>query len=636
MTEPTPAEPNGPSAMRLPTLILAAMVALVAVVSGNLSGVGIGDMTLLYDSIALPRLAIAVPLVLAAWTAWLLLADKDERLRADPVWALLGVLAVWAMLSTAMSPHRILALLGQSERLEGAVTVVLYAALYGIALQTLRSERDIRVVAACLGGAAAGLSVYGLAQYAGFDPFNYSFESYGFDVHRAFATFGNPNFFAGLLVLALPVLAALALSARRRVARAVWAAAAVLALCALFVTFTRGAWLAAGVEVLLVAGMWARARRGPVSRGTLAGIAAAASLLALLVVLSLSAPPEINVASRIAEAFQGTGSASERTLLVGIAGAAAVARPLLGYGPDAFLPALRLHRTDAYARAFQPDGILNNAHSWPLQYAATLGFVGAALLVAAIAVALWRSRRSLTAPGTARGTSAGEVMLAGVWIGCTGFAVHMLLSVSVLGATVPFWVLLGALGASGASKRVARPVTHPIARRVAGVVTALACIVAVGASFAFITADASYLQARLAFGAGDYRTSLELAYRARAYNPVSLKYARGTAEASGELVAEAIRQGADFSAVRELYAIALGDYERVLRLDPNDYPGRAWLASLQARAGLYLSDDELLSDAAANASVAATLDRHHVEVTALMRSPDKQSADAAASVRRLP
>ena len=50
-------------ALRLPTLILAAMVLLVAVATGNLSGIGIGDITLLYDAIALPRLALTVPLV---------------------------------------------------------------------------------------------------------------------------------------------------------------------------------------------------------------------------------------------------------------------------------------------------------------------------------------------------------------------------------------------------------------------------------------------------------------------------------------------------------------------------------------------------------------------------------------------
>ena len=158
----------------------------------------------------------------------------------------------------------------------------------------------------------------------------------------------------------------------------------------------------------------------------------------------------------------------------------------------------------------------------------------------------------------------------------------------------------------------------------------------VGASFALISADASYLQARRAFSAGDYRTSLEISRRAREYNPVSLKYARGSAEASGELVLESIRQRAETSAVRGLYDNALAEYRRVLRLDPNDYPAREWLAALQARTGRYLSDEKMLADSAATARIAATLDRQGAEVAPLMNSVDDQAIDAAAGVRRLP
>lgn len=628
MSDDTEQTRMSPPPGRVPAFLLAAMMVLVTMVSGNLSGIGLGDGTMLYDAIALPRLVIAVVLVLAAWAVWLLAASRDEPLRFDTAWVILGVLVGWALLSLAFSPHRALALLGQSERLEGLVAILLYAALYGIALQALSRVEDLRVVASCLGGSAVVLSVMGLAQYAGIDPTDYSFEQYGFDIHRAFATFGNPNFFAGLLVLALPVIVALALNAAGRVERVIWSAGALIAVMALFATFTRGAWLAVGIELLLGAILWARAPKGPMSRRIQGGLAAVFVALLVLVVISLNAPAEINVVSRVTEAFQQTGSASERTLLVGIAGAAAAKRPLLGYGPDTFLPVFRLHRTDAYVEAFHADGIVNNAHSWPLQFAATLGFVGAALLVAAILVALWRGRKAFSKPGT----TPGGMVLAAVWVGCLGFAVHMALSVSVLGATVPFWVLLGALGTHTAKTRDIPRTT----RTVAGAVVALLCVASLAVSFAFVSADASYLAARRAFSAGDTVGSLALSKRARSLNPVSVKYARGTAEASGELVVEAIGRGADPAAVRDLYAAALADYELVLRLDPNDYPTRAWLAALQARVGIALSEEPLISAAVATARIAATLDRDHIEVTPLLSSVTELSIDAAAGVRRLP
>ena len=115
---------------------------------------------------------------------------------------------------------------------------------------------------------------------------------------------------------------------------------------------------------------------------------------------------------RLRDLGQRGGSAHERLLTAAIAGEAALARPLFGYGPDAFLPAFRAHRSDAYAETFGPVHTLNNAHSWPLQYAATLGLPGAALLVAAIVAALWRSRRlPIYAESELTGHSAGSQRL---------------------------------------------------------------------------------------------------------------------------------------------------------------------------------------------------------------------------------
>lgn len=105
---------------RAPLWITAAMLALVAVATSNLTGLGIGAMALTYDTIALPRLVIAVVLTLAAWALWFVHAAREaEPLRVDIVWALLGGLAAWAVLSTVLSPHRALAVLGQSERRPG-------------------------------------------------------------------------------------------------------------------------------------------------------------------------------------------------------------------------------------------------------------------------------------------------------------------------------------------------------------------------------------------------------------------------------------------------------------------------------------------------------------------------------------
>jgi len=90
--------------------------------------------------------------------------------------------------------------------------------------------------------------VYGLMQYAGVDPIPWR----GFG-SRPGSTLGNPNFFAGYLVVCLPVCAGMALSAARWQARLLWLAISGLCMANIIVSRTRGAWIACGVSMLLMA-----------------------------------------------------------------------------------------------------------------------------------------------------------------------------------------------------------------------------------------------------------------------------------------------------------------------------------------------------------------------------------------------
>ncbi len=613
-----------------PAWILAAMLALVPLATGNLTGLGIGAGPLLYDNIALPRLVIALVLTFAGWAAWSAYAARDgEELKGDTVLALLGALVIWAALSAALSPHRALAVLGQSERLEGVVTVVLYVLLYGLALQAVRRVTDVRRIASALAGAAVLLSAYALVQFAGIEPFDYTLEGYDFVGRRGFATFGNPNFLAGLLVLAFPLAGALSLTAKRRASQVVWAMGTVMIMSATFITLTRGAWIAAALQVALGLFVWRRGRvdlHRPGARVLLvAGVLAAVLLLSV----SLTAEGDANVVRRVSDAFKQAGSAHERAVLLSIAGEAAKERPVAGYGPDAFLPAFRMHRSDEYVSSFSAFGTLNHAHSWPLQYAATLGFPGMLLLASAIALALWRARGLLSMSADGRG----GILMAGVWVACLGFAVNMLMGVVVLGATVPFWVMLGTLGAVGV-RRIQVPA---MVLRVGTAAATLGFLLAIAASGTLLTADASYLASRNAFHGLAPGDPVALAERARTLNPTSVKYARGAAEARSALVSDAIFAEQPAETVRSLYGDALAEFEWLLRQSPNDYPGLARLAALHARTGVYLDDQALIEHAQATARRATLLDRQSEAVMPLATGDMSETAiSRAARVLPLP
>ncbi len=611
------------AARRLPALVMAAMVALVALATANLSGFGIGGGALLYDTIALPRLVPAVVLTLAAWAAWAWGAARTgASLRVDITWALLAALGALAIVSAAVTEHRALAVLGQSERLHGVVTMLLFALVYGAGLQVARRVSDVRAVVRLAGVAVVPLGLYGIAQFAGLDAANYFHEGYGFELNRAFATFGNPNFLAGFLILVLPPVAALALEEDRAWRRLAWGGVALLAGAAIFLTFTRGAWFVALGQAAVAGVLYLRRRRraekaltadsgGRRARTRLVAVIVVVVVALALIGASLATTGHTNVAERLASLFQADGSIPARVLLVGVAADVVTQRPLTGWGPDAFLSAFRQFRPDGFVDAFGEPATMNSAHSWPLQYVVTLGLPAALVLLAALGWALWRGRPQGAAPGEAEGRP--RLLMTGVWLGCLGAAVYLLFNVAFIGVTVPLMALLGLLGAPHA--RSVRPGTGALRAVAAG--AAVLALLAAASSVALVAADRAYLLSRQAYYAEIADDPVQLARSAVGLNPTSIKYARGHAQALGQLVERAIDGGDPAEKVRERYALAADAYARALALDEDDYAALAWFAALQVRAGSYLGDDDLKESGVWYAARAAELDRHAAFVEAL-------------------
>lgn len=618
-------------------ITLTALLVLVPLVTGNLSMLGVGPWPLLYDTIALPRLVLAVVLALVAF-AWLWV----DRLRAaaEPIrWngALLCVagLAVLAVISTTTSLDTRLSLLGQSERLEGLVTFALYALLFFLGLQYVRSVRDLRVLAIGLAAAATLSAAYGLVQFAGFDPASYIIENPGFDLHRAFATFGNPNFLAGLLVLALPVVGGLAASAHTRTREAAgWLAVAIVA-GALLLTFTRGAWFAAFVQ-LAAAGLFVWRGRIKLATSARRGLAATVVLVIAGALATIGRGGELDALARITRITGG--ALGERPLGWQAALDAALARPWLGYGPDTYVMAFRLHRPDAYVNAFGAEGTLGNAHNWPLQVAATLGVPAALLLVAAIVWALVASGRTVS-------TKSGPVF-AGVWLGCLGYAIFMLTNVAIHGASVPFWLLLGALAAPSAHR-----FKRPAVKFVSAALAALGVVVlaaSVAASGALLAADRNHLHARMAYRGDLAGEPLAYADAAVRLNPTSLKYARSRAEVLADRF-YTLPPTASAEERRAAFDAADAAFGGLMLRHPSDYAGRAWHAALLASAARTLGateaqaqaeagvDGELASRAMETALEASELDIQAAEISALADGAvDSAAVNRTLFVRGLP
>jgi hypothetical protein len=565
---------------------------------------------------------------LGTLTTWLLISvmvSRGFKLAWDPVWAVLGALAAWSAVSGAFAGTT-LVWLGQSERLEGVLTMVLYALLYGAGLQLGGSKRSARLLAVALAIGSLLLSMHGLLQVAQLDPTNYLVSGYSFYLGSAFASLGNPNFLAGLLVLSLPIAVALAITAEKRRVTYVWWASVAVVVFALYATYSQGAWLAVMVEVAVAIAwfQWNRQtdatdaeKRPKRSFIRVAWPAATVLLIGVAVIIGVTGIATQKGLRLWGSSLSETGSG--RILLAQTTVSAVAERPLLGYGPDNFLEAFRVNRPDRYVEVFGQNSLNANAHSWIGQFASTMGIPGALLLGIAL---MWGLLRGRPRRERAEGEPV-DLLATAMWVGAIGFVVQMMLNVAVLASTVPFWLFMGVIAAPHARRLEIRK----IAARVAIATFAILIAASAAGSGFLLAADSAFLESRRVYNGDATGNVVVLAERAVTMNPLSVKYSRALAQARASLVLNAIPQAnRPQEEVRELYEEARDAFEATSRLSSRDYAALSWLAGLQAATGTHLEDAELLAEAQATAARAEPLDATHASVIPLLAGDTSDSA----------
>jgi tetratricopeptide (TPR) repeat protein len=397
--------------------------------------------------------ALALLLALLAPTATLAAATEGDgfspaprpRLGLARGLALLGLLALWLLVSTAFAPRRELALnqlglwaaypacffaawrLGREARGRARIFFfIILAGLFQAAYGLVQSAGLEGAASQLVAALARALKV----QAWGFDRLNWAVSFGG----RAAGFLGNPNFLGGHLALLLPLALAAAMDWRGREARggrllslARWAAAALL-LGGLVVTQTRGAWIGAGVGVVLF--LYIARRRMP---GLLTRNRAPLMALGLLGLLAGGAFLTMHggTLSRLTGIFKGDEELKRRAVLVNCSLDMAARRPLVGSGPGNFrilFPLSQASGLDPKGMAARPYIQSEHSHNDLVQMAAEAGFPAALLLLALwawLAAALWRGLGG-AAPGDVERESQGReaLLAAGVFGGLAALSVH--------------------------------------------------------------------------------------------------------------------------------------------------------------------------------------------------------------------
>jgi O-antigen ligase len=476
-----------------------------------------------YDHYIVPKLLVARLLVVGLLFLFIARAfvARSLAVKRTPLdWPLLAFVAS-AVVSTLFAENQNVAVFGIYSRYDGLLTILTYAALFWLAVQTLEAPADARKLLWVL--LASGYLVAAIAIVQSVS------DSLRLGVFvPASGTLGQKNVLGAFLAMICPVAYGELAVARSWGAQLLAANALTVYGLALFLSFSRSAWVAVALAAVVV-GVGVRGPGLRIAIGMVAGIVLLAASITLLAQAGGLQPQRADLGEF------GDRPAVYRDSLHLIA-----SRPLAGYGPDNFgLVFPRFESTDLHQQ-------WDKAHAETLQIAATQGVLGLAaylFIVVAFVRAFWRGRRN-----------PGAFAVFAAWVGYTA---TLQVNFSAPASAFPFWIFAAAAVGTWGSMRTeevgawtdGRPLARAGSMAAAGVM-----IVFAAASFLPYLADARVLEAVNADFGGRNRDALAPAQEATRLWPRESVYEVEVGNVAFE------RQ--DWALARDAYvkAAALGTY----------------------------------------------------------------------------
>ena len=374
---------------------------------------------------------------LAVWTGlrWLRGHDSPTVALAEIPWALF---ALWAIVSPAWSVNP-----PDSMRRALELAATILAVWVGVAC-----ARDYTKAWTAVTISIAATSLYGVAQSAGFDPMPWTSAFGG----RAFGTLGNPDYYAGHVILVLP-LAASWLVGRPAFSPAL-AVAFVLFVSGFLLSQVRGAWMAAIGLAPIAAWYGLKMMATPLERKRIKWSAGAVALI-FTGMLAVDA----DMRSRASSILQMGGyDGAGRRYLWRVAGTIWKDGFIKGFGANGYryhFPRFQQIGESMNSPEFRSYSYSEHAHNEILQFGAELGVIGVGLFVWGLLAWWLRWRRGL---GLAiqEGRRSDAWNLLGTGLGIIGCFIYSWVNfpLQIVPTALLWWFMVGAsLELSGSRKR---------------------------------------------------------------------------------------------------------------------------------------------------------------------------------------
>lgn len=525
-----------------------------------------------YDIFELTKVTVLRLVTLVLLGAWAGIVYRDRRLniaRTPLDWFVVAYLGVMA-LATVFSRNPRLSLLGEYGRFEGLLTIGNYALVFLLAGTLIRNNRFIKDTSAFIKnlmltavGAAALVSVYGIAQRFGLDFLTWS--SAGTDVTRSFSTLGNPIYVAAYTTVMLSVAVALFVVEHDIRWRIFLGTAATLIATCLIMTYSRAGWAGAIVALAVLAVLGAlirrqkrqgennKAQKGKAQSdksGAMRFLPYILLVAAVIVVISVavtvsergaSAPTQSALARALSSFNLKSAGLADRVSLWKSGAAMIKDRPVLGWGPETFgtyysryrrMDLVTFERTQMNLHRPRHQ---NRVHSDILQQGLSAGIPGilsyATLFAGFFFLALRRSfaRHTPNNPNTPYAPY-DQAILVAIIAGLAGYLVQIQVSFSTIGITPIVWLFMAlAFIITDPNRVVASEAKQPqrsanlFPRVSLFIILMLLILLAIG-SIRPLLADYYFDRAITAVGRADSQSAKELFDQAFSLNPLEPEY----------------------------------------------------------------------------------------------------------------
>lgn len=199
-----------------------------------------------FETVKSSLLRVGVVLLLLGWCVTKCRGNSFSISSLTPINRAVLLFLLASLVSSVLSIEPTLSVFGIYDRqcgFIGYLAASLFCLLLAGGLQSCGWRRDIVLKAMVFSGTI--VAFYSLLQYFNVDPISWS-KAFG---NRPSSTIGHPDFLGEVLVMTIPLTLSLCYLASRWELKAAWILSVLIQMGGLFVSQTRGAWIAAAVSI---------------------------------------------------------------------------------------------------------------------------------------------------------------------------------------------------------------------------------------------------------------------------------------------------------------------------------------------------------------------------------------------------